>query len=316
MNGELVGDMNLGSVSLLALPLLKGNELPTVDLVFSALWYECSCNTWLLLLGLDVFISDVITVLAAVEINAKLLWTLDEGDGRHWDELSLCFWFTNVVGSIDCGGKDIVTVLECIWDPSLVVNCIIGWVIPSIFSNCAVGIFITTGCGMVVLDTNKLVAEVIKGLACITLPTVSVAYLVAATAAAYLVTGGVDVVFLVTTGGESAILLLTRGGSNTFLLTRDPGTVVLATWGTGAVFLVTRGAGDVNIATGCVGIVIVTFDIVEVMDVVVEFIHCVLAELTVTAGFENFVVKTSFFTATSFGCFTTFLVVTAVDAKT
>ena len=356
-----MGDMNnLGTDSSLALLLLKGKELLTVDLTSSALWYECSCNTWWLLLELDMFTSEfLITVLATVDISVTLLWTLGEGDGRHWDWVSLCFWFTNVVAKVGSIGKDIVTVLGCcIWDPSPVANCIIGWDKPSIFCNCSgLGILITTGCGMALVDGNKLADEVTIGLACNTLPTVSVVYLVVAVDVAVflvtgsvgvgylamtrcgvavfaaiflvpggrctvvLVTGGGCVVFLVT-GGGCAVFLVTGGGCAVFLATGGGGTVFIVMEGEGAVFmvtggtvvLVTRWVGAVNLVTAGEGIVNITCDAAETIEATVEFVRCVIMVVT-TAGGLGFVVNTSFFTA-SFGCFTTFLVVTVVDAKT
>lgn len=188
---------NLGNAwPLLALLSLKERELVTVDLTFSALWYECSCNTWLL--ELDVVTSDVlITALGVIEIDAELLWMFDEGNGCHLDGLPSRFWFTNVVGIIDWGGKDIVTVLDCSWDPPPVVSCIIGWDTASIFSNCALEIFIMIGCDITLLDANELADA--DCLACNTVPTVGVVY--TATGAA-VVTGGVGIVYLVTGGWE------------------------------------------------------------------------------------------------------------------
>lgn len=344
-----MGDMNnLGSSSSLPLLLLKGKELPTADLTSSALWYECSCNTWWLLLELDMFTSEFfITVLVAVDITATLLWTLDEGDGRHWGWVSLCFWFTNVVGKVGSIGKDIVTVFECcIWDPSPVANCIIGWDMASIFCSCTLGIFITTGRGMDLVDPNKLEDELIMGLACNTLPTVSVVYLVvAAGVAVCLVTGGVGAVCLVATrgteaiffeiGGGGAVFIVTGGGGTVFIVTGCGGAIFLVTGGgsvvflvmmggdavflvTGSgsvVFLVTRCVGVVNLVTpGGVEIVNITCDTAELMDATLEFVDCTTVEVIAATGLD-FVVKTSLFTATSFGCFTTFLVVTVVDAK-
>ena len=43
-------------------------------------------------------------VLVVVEIDGKLLEKFDEG---NCNGALLCCWFTNVVGMIDCGGKDI-----------------------------------------------------------------------------------------------------------------------------------------------------------------------------------------------------------------
>lgn len=263
---------------------------------------------------------------AGVEIDVRLLWALDEGEGRHWDRLSLGFWVTIVVARIGRGGKDMVTVLECIWDPSPVNCCIIGWDMASIFSNWALEIFITTGCGITLLDTNKLVDEVMTGLACNTLPTVSVVYLVAGGAVVYLVAAGVDAswttggaVFLAT-GGGGGVFFVTGGWAAILLVTGSGDGIILVTGGAGGVILVTGGWGGINLVTGSGGIVNLIRDVVEVMDVVIvviEFVHCILAELTVAAaavGLGGLVVNVSFFTATSFGCFTTFLVVTAVDA--
>jgi len=60
-------------------------------------------------------------------------------------------------------------------------------------------------------------------------------------------------------------------------------------------------------------------DVVEVMGVVevmivVQVVPCVLVKPTVTMGLRDFAVEASFFTATSFDDFITFLAATAVDA--
>ena len=68
----------------------------------------------------------------------KLLYTVDEGNSCHCDELSLCLGFINAVESIDWAGTDIVTVLECICDPSPVFKSMTGW---DIFSNCTFRLF-------------------------------------------------------------------------------------------------------------------------------------------------------------------------------
>ena len=273
---------------------------------------------------------------------------------------------------------------ECIWDPSPVVKCTIGRDIASIVSNWTPGIVITTGCGMVLLDTNKLVDEVIRGLDCNTLPTVNAAYLVADGATVVcLVTGGTNVcligfvdipcsgsVFLVTegkdgvlfktgsggaivsvAGGGGVVLLKTESGGATFDLVAGGGgaTVDLVTGGKGGVFLktgsggafdlVAGGGATINLVTGSVDVVSLTRDAADVTDVAVELVDCKLATVTAAAvavvvavatvlvvmvvvlvgvgggrGLD-LAVRASFFTVTSFDCFTTFLVVTIVDAR-
>lgn len=248
----------LGSTWSLVLLLFKGVELLTVDLTFSALWYECSCNTWWLL-ELDVLISDVCVIILGAD--TKLLWTVDKGDGCHWwDGLSLCFWFNNAVGSIDWGGKDIVTELECIWDPSPVVNCITGWDMASIFSNCAFGIFITIWCCMGLPDTIKLGDDVINGLACNILPTVSVVYFVLGGVGASCLVVGADVEYSIIRGW-GAVVLVTRGGGAAILVTG--GTVILVTGAavllvTGGAVLLVRGGGGVAILVTGGAVILVT----------------------------------------------------------
>ena len=81
----------------------------------------------------------------------------------------------------------------------------------------------------------------------------------------------------------------------------------------------TESVGIVSLTCDAVEVIGIAVKVVKVFGVVVEFVACVLVELTVAGAAVGLMgllfADTSFFMGTSFGCFTTFLAVVVDDAK-